>query len=180
MQRAGRSILSRLRVPIAFTIAGLLTVVLDQATKALVRTSMDPGHTIPLVDGVFHLTYVRNTGAAFGLMPGRLPLFIGIASFVLVAVTVYLWHVRPTSRFVVLALGLVAGGAVGNLIDRVVFGKVTDFFDPQVFPVFNIADSAIVVGTAVLVVWTLFTGESTPDVDASQADMSRVEGGEAT
>jgi len=136
-------------------------VALDQITKALVRTSFSPGEFAPFIDGVLFLTYVRNTGAAFGLLPGRQPVFIAISLVVLLFVAAYWRRSRPAAWPVVIALGLVSGGAVGNLIDRAFLGKVTDFlaFAFIDFPVFNIADAAIIAGAGILMVWLLFGPE---------------------
>jgi signal peptidase II len=91
------------------------------------------------------------------MMPGYRPLFIGVSLCVLVAIGAFVVRRRPERPWVVVALGLVAGGAFGNLIDRVAFGWVTDFIRiPFDFPVFNVADSAVVVGVAMLVWWLLF------------------------
>lgn len=133
-------------------------VVLDQVSKALVRSSIMPGASVPLVRGVFELTYVRNVGAAFGLFPGRQPVFIAVSVAVLVGVAIYWRRARPSEWPVVIALSLIFGGSLGNLIDRVGVGKVTDFFYFSVvdFPVFNVADIAIVGGAILLMAWLLF------------------------
>ena len=152
----GRAVLISDRVTIALILlAAALTAVVDQLSKAAVRASIQPGESIPVVDGLFHLTHVRNTGAAFGLIPGGQAVFIAVAVLVLLGVAVYAWRAPMVTRTAAIALGLVAGGAIGNLIDRVDTGRVTDFLDFQVWPVFNVADSAIFVGTGALVLWTL-------------------------
>lgn len=124
----------------------------------MVRSSMGPGSSVPLVKGFFELTYVRNVGAAFGLFPGRQPVFIAVSAFVLVGVAVYWRRARPSEWPVVISLALIFGGSLGNLIDRVGVGKVTDFFYFSFidFPVFNVADIAIVGGAGLLMAWLLF------------------------
>ncbi len=141
------------------TLIGVL--IADQVTKALVRANMVVGASVPFLDGFMSLTHVRNAGAAFGLFPGRLPVFIATAVVVLGGIAWIWWRLKPRSTWVVIALGLVAGGATGNLIDRAIAGRVTDFFDVGWWPVFNIADIALDVGVAVLLVWLLFSGEET-------------------
>ena len=133
-------------------------VAFDQITKAIVRGHMGPqSASIPIIGDIVRLTFTRNAGAAFGLLPGNRIIFITVSTLVLVGVAAYVWKYRPTRTWVVLALGLLAGGAFGNLIDRVVIGTVTDFIQiPFDFPVFNVADSGIVVGVAMLVWWLLF------------------------
>lgn len=129
----------------------------DQLTKMLVRLWLEPFVSLPIIKGVFHLTYVRNTGAAFGLMPGARPLFMATSAVVLIGIAAYWLIIKPRARWVVIALALVGSGALGNLIDRVSLGRVTDFLDFVLigWPVFNIADIAIVTGVFMLVVWIL-------------------------
>jgi len=135
-------------------------LIVDQTSKAVVRGALAPSESLALVSDVFHLTHVRNAGAAFGLMPGQRELFVMTSTIVIGAIAVYwLWQ-RPKARWLVRALGLVAGGAMGNLIDRVSLGRVTDFLDFRWFPVFNLADSAIVIGVGLLVLWILFGPEA--------------------
>ncbi len=131
------------------------TVAVDQLTKAIARALLDPSQSVPVIEGVFHLTHVRNTGAAFGLMPGQRTLFIVTSTLVLAAIGLYWWRVRPKGVLLSISLGLIAGGAIGNLIDRVIAGRVTDFFDLQIWPVFNIADTSIVFGAVGLFAWAI-------------------------
>jgi signal peptidase II len=134
-----------------------LVLLTDQVSKAWVRSALGGGGTIPVIGNVVRLTYTGNTGAAFGMLPGNRVMFIIVSLIVLTGIGAYLWRYRPTRTWTVVALGLVAGGASGNLIDRAVFGSVTDFVQiPLDFPVFNVADSGIVVGVAMLVWWLLF------------------------
>jgi len=138
-------------------------LIADQITKYLVQLSLSPvGTSLPLIDGVFHLTNVHNTGAAWGMMQGFRWLFIpmtlivcGIIIFILVK-----YHKRVTV-FSRVTLSLLFAGAVGNLIDRVLFGYVRDFFDFCLinFPVFNVADSAMTIGCALLIIDALFLKE---------------------
>jgi len=136
----------------------LTTVAVDQGSKALVRSRMVEGTSREFVPGLLDLTFVRNTGAAFGLFPGFQPVFIATSLVVLIVIALYWRRSRPTAWPLVVALGLIAGGAVGNLIDRALIGRVTDMFEFAFvdFPVFNVADSAIIVGVAILILWLLF------------------------
>ncbi len=152
------------------TLTAAAVLFVDQLTKALVRTWFEPAQSFPLIDGVFHLTYVRNTGAAFGLMPGHRPLFVTATVLVLAAIAVYWWRARPNGLVLVASLGLISGGAIGNLIDRVVAGRVTDFFDFRVFPVFNMADIALVVGGAGMFAWALFAPLDGPGASVAASD----------
>jgi len=134
-------------------------VALDQITKAIVASRMALHESIPVIGGCFALTYVRNTGAAFGIFAGRLfafrmPFFLAISAL---AVLLLLWFLRTLPaerRGVVVACGAVIGGAIGNMIDRITYGEVIDFLDVFVgtyhWPAFNIADAAITLGVLVL------------------------------
>ncbi len=148
----------RLRHPhLVFAGVAGLVVILDQVSKSFARDQLTVGQTIKLVPGVLNLTMTKNTGAAFGILSGRQPIFIAVSLVVVAVVLIYLWRQRPTTPLVVIALALVTGGAVGNLIDRLGPGSVTDFFEFGFFdfPVFNVADSAIFVGVGLLIVWLL-------------------------
>ncbi len=132
-----------------------LIVALDQLSKWLVRIEFPLGHSIPIVPGCFNLTYVRNTGAAWGMM-GGLNGWLAVLSIVMLIVIVvfrrsFLSDV-PVHR---VALGCMVGGIVGNLLDRVRLDYVVDFLDFHAgvhhFPAFNVADSAICVGVGLYV-----------------------------
>jgi signal peptidase II len=149
----------------------------DQISKAMVRAAMVEQQSVGLIPHVLHLTYVRNEGAAFGLFPGRQPVFIVTSFLVLFVIAAFWRRTRPAQWPVVIALGLVAAGAVGNLIDRVVLGYVTDFFEFGFieFPVFNVADSCIVVGVAILMFWILFGPEDTSGAPESEGEPDTAE-----
>jgi signal peptidase II len=141
-----------------------LVLILDQATKYLIEKHVRLYETITVVPGFFNLTHVRNRGAAFGILatvPGiwRSLFFISV-TIIAVAVIGYLIR-AATERWHVIAFSLIAGGAVGNLVDRLRYTEVVDFIQWYVkdyyWPSFNIADSAISVGVALLVVDMLFT-----------------------
>ena len=150
----------------AFYALALSVFVLDQATKALLRATVDLHQSIPLWPGVFHITHTRNTGAAFSLFAGH-PQYLAVAALVVIVIIILaqrrLGDRMPLSLGLALALPL--GGALGNLLDRVRLRYVTDMFDLTVinFPVFNIADSAITVGIILLMVRTLFVQDEKED-----------------
>lgn len=150
----------RVYAAVAFTI-----LVIDQLTKAVVRANLVEGQTAQLVAGLLNLTYVHNVGAAFGLFPGRQPVFIATSFFVLFVVAAFWRRTKPREWPVVVALAMVSAGALGNLIDRAVLGQVTDFFEFAFvrFPVFNVADMAILGGVAVLALWILFPADEVPE-----------------
>ena len=146
MNRAGSTGLA-----LALSLAVFLA---DQGSKRLVENSMRIGESIPTVPGVLSLTYTKNDGGAFGILGGQsVVLLLGSAA----AVAFVLWMLLkgPPARATAAACGLILGGAAGNLIDRLGAGRVTDFFDLEFWPlrqwpVFNVADIAIVLGVAVL------------------------------
>jgi len=125
---------------------------LDQGTKILAVAHLDPGSFVPLLGGWLRLTLTHNVGSAFGLIrSGTIPL--AASALVCVVILGYVFRgglVRAPGRS--MPLGLVVGGALGNLLDRVRTGGVVDFIDLQVWPVFNIADAAITIGVGLLAV----------------------------
>lgn len=145
-----------------FVGASLVSVLLDQATKIAVDTNLSFTDRIPVIEDFFYITHARNPGAAFGLFGDapvviRLTLFIGITLVALGMVVNFYRKLAPGDRFSALSLGLILGGAVGNLIDRVFRGEVVDFLHFRLWggyqwPDFNLADSFIVVGVAFLVI----------------------------
>ena len=155
-----------------FVVVVLGILVVDQITKALVRARFVTGESLTLVPHLLHLTYVHNMGAAFGLFPGRQPVFIVTSLVVLFVIAAYWRRARPREWPVVLALAMVTAGAIGNLIDRAIIGQVTDFFEFGFidFPVFNVADIGIVGGVGVLALWILFgpTEDHTAEADVSE------------
>lgn len=128
----------------------LLIVAIDQVSKALVVHSLSGGRVIVLFGGLVQLDYTVNSGAAFGILQARGLLFIVVAVVVSVIIVVSYRRVVAGPLVVRIALGLVLGGAIGNLIDRVRLGHVVDFIDLGWWPVFNLADSSIVVGVVLL------------------------------
>ena len=132
-----------------FYAAALLVIAADQLSKYLVQASMALGQSLP-PDGVVRLTYVTNTGGLFGLFPDQTLLVTVGAALSLVAIALYYRFLAPKSILARLSLGLLLGGAVGNIIDRIHLGHVVDFIDLGVWPVFNLADAAVTVGVVIL------------------------------
>ncbi len=136
----------------------LAVVILDQFSKYIVVENMALGESIPIIEEVFHLTYILNPGAAFGMFAHNRLFFIAIA---VIVIGIIIWARREilASPWEVKAgCGLFLGGAIGNLIDRARQGLVIDFFDFRVWPVFNIADIAICIGVG-LIIWNLLKTE---------------------
>lgn len=136
-------------------LGGIVTL-MDQATKWWVQLTMAEGESIPVIDGIFHFTYVLNPGAAFGILENQTWFFILIALFLLLGIT-YIFPQIPDEQSVLRwGTGLLSGGAVGNLVDRIRLGQVVDFFDFRIWPVFNVADIAIVCGVGLMMYSLLF------------------------
>ena len=123
----------------------------DQISKAVVRNNLLPGESVP-DQGFFRFTHTSNTGSAFGLFPDQ-TIFLILASFVGIGILILVYRSHGFSSILLrLSLGLQLGGAFGNLVDRVRMGKVTDFIDVGSWPIFNIADTSIVVGIILLII----------------------------
>ena len=137
-------------------LAGAVVIVaFDQVTKALIRGWLAIGETWPAGWELIRLTHVENSGAAFGILQGGGGFLIVTSVVAIVAVSAFLWWAPPQARLFSVALSLILGGAIGNLIDRVARGTVTDFVDPTHYPAFNVADSSIVIGVITLVLLSL-------------------------
>src|SRR5947209_5150677 len=132
-----------------------LVIMVDQLVKALVTEKLKSGRVVELLGGLVRLDYTSNTGAAFGFFRSGSIVFAVIAGVVSVAIIGYYRKAAESPVVVRTALGLILGGAVGNLIDRVRLGYVVDFIDVRVWPVFNLADSAIVLGVTLLLAHAL-------------------------
>ncbi|MBM7624291.1 signal peptidase II [Sporohalobacter salinus] len=136
----------------AFVIAVAL-IALDQAVKLIIVQNLSLHESIPIIKNIFHLTYIRNYGAAFGLLVNQRIFFI-IITLAIILVLLYFYKLVQKSEIILqVAWGLGLGGAVGNLIDRIRLGYVIDFLDFRVWPVFNLADSAIVVAVSLFFYW---------------------------
>ncbi|MBW2466460.1 MAG: lipoprotein signal peptidase [Deltaproteobacteria bacterium] len=152
---------SRDIVPISIA---ALVVVIDQLSKLWIMTSFTLHEQLTVIPGLFNLVYVTNTGAAFGFLAGdksglRQIFFIGVAIVALGVIFYAYGHLKKQGKIFVYSLGLIGGGAIGNLIDRLRFGSVVDFLDFYLgnyhWPAFNAADSAITLGVALFLLGTL-------------------------
>ena len=136
----------------------LLVVGCDQLTKVWILQNFALYDSTVIIPGLFNLTFLRNTGAAFGMFAGqaawwRQLFFIGVAVVALVVILFMQRKLGPQNPMYTISLGLIGGGAIGNLIDRVLYGSVVDFLDVYIgshhWPAFNVADSAITVGVCI-------------------------------
>lgn len=156
--------LKKIEIPIIPLTWLLIVIVLDQVTKALIMANFAMFELQPAIPGLFNLTYLTNTGAAFGMLAGvksvwRQVFFIGVAVVALGVLAFSYQQFRSQGRIFAHAIGLIAGGAVGNLIDRLRFGAVVDFLDfyfgTYHWPAFNVADSAITVGVGLFILGSI-------------------------
>lgn len=148
----------------AFWIIGILVLLIDRITKYLVVENMQLGEAIPIIKDFFYITYIKNSGAAFGLLAQKTVFFILVTIAILLVIIYLNYSFARKDRLLSSTFGLVFGGAVGNLIDRVQSGLVIDFIDFRgIWPyIFNAADSAIVIGM-LLLAWQIIISDKLKD-----------------
>lgn len=154
---AERAFGKKYMILIAVTIA---VAAIDQYTKMIVHSTFDLGESIRIINNFFNFTYVRNTGAAFGILGTshetfRQVFFLSIPPIAVGIIVFFLYNLPESEKLEIYALSIISGGAIGNYIDRIRFGYVIDFLDFHIantysWPAFNIADSAIVIGVGIL------------------------------
>jgi len=146
---------------IIFFVTLAAVVLLDQFLKAYIGATMNLHESIPVIEGYFNITYVKNPGAAFGFLANSAPEYrsLFLISVTVIAIVLILYFISKNTAkevFLTFSLSLILGGAAGNLIDRIRFGEVTDYLDFYIssyhWPAFNVADSAISLGAIVLVI----------------------------
>ncbi len=138
-------------------------VLLDQISKIAVRTNMTLGESIDVIPGFFALTYFGNDGAAFSSFRGQRILLIGVSIIAIILTLIFLWKNKKSGGVAhgnilyASSLAIICGGGIGNLIDRVLYGTVTDMLDFSVFPpIFNVADIGVTVGCGLLIIYMIF------------------------
>lgn len=138
-------------------IAGVIG--LDQLTKWLTVINLNLRETVPIIENVFHFTYVRNTGAAFSIFnePDERWIFLTMSVVAIIALFFYLWKEKNGDKLLCVGMSFILGGGIGNMIDRCLLGYVIDFIDVRLikFAIFNIADSFVCVGVALFVIAVL-------------------------
>ncbi len=153
-------------------------LICDQITKLIVQKYMFPSQSFDIIKGYFNITYVLNKGAAFGILSNlspsvRKPFFITISLLALGLIIYLLFDTDKKEKLLRISYGMILSGALGNLIDRIFLGEVRDFLDfywkSYHWPAFNIADSAICVGTGILVIGIFFS-EKTAENDSGKAE----------
>jgi signal peptidase II len=141
-----------------FLLVALLVIIFDQLTKYYVVSNFYLGESVPVIENIFHWTYILNPGAAFGMFEGSRWFFVVIAIGVLVGIWYMKNEINEGGWMMQYGAALFGGGAIGNLIDRARSGLVIDFFDFRIWPVFNVADIAICVGVA-MILWKVLQTE---------------------
>lgn len=157
-------------------IIAIAVILLDQITKVIVRNGLDIGQTVRFIPWFINFTHIENEGAAWGMFSEHRWVFMIISSVAIVGMTVFLCRYYKRSRLMNIGISMVLGGGIGNMIDRIVFGKVTDFlcFTFVDFPVFNVADSFVCIGAAVIAIYVIFFELKN---DGKFADGPKQEGG---
>lgn len=158
------------------------SVILDQLTKWLAVIYLSGEASFPLWKDVFHLTFVKNEGAAFGMLSDHRWVFMIFSSVAIVALAIYLFKFCKMSSWVKIPLAMIIGGGIGNMIDRVLLGYVIDFLDFTLinFAVFNVADCFVTVGAFILIGYLLWDmlqeakKEKTAPNDHAESDHSEV------
>ena len=130
----------------------LIIVLTDQLTKFFIRKNFKLNESIPIIKNIFHLTYITNTGSAFGLFKNFNLFFIIFSIIVIIVILYFIKKVKENEKFIQFAVGLLLGGTIGNLIDRIAYGSVIDFIDFRIWPVFNVADSAVTISVILLII----------------------------
>jgi signal peptidase II len=166
-----------------FLICFAIAYPLDQLTKRWIVEAFYYGESLVVIPGFFDLTHVRNPGGAFSMLAGasadwRLPFFLTAGAVAVALLLVFYRRLPARARLSAAALGMILGGALGNLTDRVVYGEVIDWLDVHLgaytWPTFNVADSCVVVGVAVLILEVFLYGEELEERDAAEPQADAV------
>ena|SRR3989338_4859765 len=131
----------------------LIIIFIDQIAKFLIKANFQLNQTLPVINNIFHLTYIHNFGAGFGILQQQRWILAFISIIVIGFIFYYLDRINNKERVLQLLTGFILGGTIGNLIDRVIYGYVTDFLDFRIWPVFNFADSFVTVGAIGLIIY---------------------------
>lgn len=148
---------------IIYYILAAFIIAIDQISKWLIITNMTIGQSIPVIPNIFYITSIRNTGAAWSILEGKRVFFYIITVIVAIIVIYYLQKAGRHHPLLGTALGLVLGGSLGNFIDRVFRGRVVDFLHVYIgnysYPIFNIADSSLVIGVILILIYIYLEGK---------------------
>ena len=131
----------------------LIIILIDQITKFLIRVNFELNDSLSLIKNVFHLTYIQNTGAGFGILKSQTSILIFISLVVIGVIFYYFDRIKEKEVLLQVLVGFVLAGTIGNLIDRLAYGFVIDFLDFQIWPIFNVADSFVTIGVIGLIIY---------------------------
>lgn len=150
----------------SFAIGVFIIVLLDQISKIWVQNHMALRESIPIIKGIFHITYIQNPHSSFGLLKFSNMTYTIITLLVLLLMILFLRSkTTPKNKMIFISLAMILGGSLGNMIDRFRIGSVIDFLDFRIWPIFNLADSAINVGLFLLIIHFLLHKETTEKPD---------------
>ena len=145
------------KMPFVALLIAAVIVLADQIIKFFVLNALKPIGTVKVIDGVFNLTYVENRGVAFGIFQDMRWVFVAVTCILLFLIIFYMFKKRPKGKLFYICAGMIIGGGVGNLIDRLVHGYVVDYLAVSFFPpVCNFADYCITIGVFILVIYVIF------------------------
>ena len=140
---------------ITFTV---IFLVVDIISKILISNLMYVGQSFQVINNFFNITYVRNTGAAWSILSDKTWLLIVVSLMIMLFIIFYIYKNRPKTNLEKISYSMILGGSIGNFLDRIIYGYVIDFFDFYIFgydyPIFNLADSFILVGVILLMIYT--------------------------
>ena len=146
----------------------LIALVLDILTKQLVINTMIEHQSITIIENFFSITFAKNTGVAFSFLEGKVPLIIIMTSIVIIFILKYIKTTKPNKKESI-CYGLVLGGAIGNLLDRLIYGYVIDYLDFNLFgysfPIFNLADTFIVIGIIILLILSIIESRNQNEIN---------------
>jgi signal peptidase II len=153
---------------VVYYLIALIVFLIDQGTKYVIATRLELGEQIPVINDFFIITSHRNSGAAFGILEGQQWFFFIVTVVVVVGIVWYMNKAKASRKLLPTALALVLGGAIGNFLDRMLNGEVVDFlmfnFGSYTFPIFNVADSCIVIGVGLIILDTLLDMKSGDEI----------------
>lgn len=145
----------------------ILVLIIDILTKQLVINTMIEHQSIPIINNFFSITYAKNTGVAFSFLEGKVPLIIIATTIIIIIILKYIKSTNP-NKLESICYGLLLGGSIGNLLDRIIYGYVIDFLDFNIcgysYPIFNLADTFIVIGIFILIIFSFIESRNQNEV----------------
>ena len=136
-----------------YIIIGVIWFIVDYVTKYFIQQHFVPGESLPIIPNVFHITYILNYGAAFGILRDQRIFFLTVVVILIVALWVFRKQIKNNGMLPQLGASLLVSGALGNALDRLVRGAVVDFFDFRIWPIFNVADIGSCIGVVLLAIY---------------------------